>query len=66
VSKDLAPNYVELEEGEGINLGREIQWLVDEFLPDDRYTGVLIFEEYGRAAGYVLMPLNEHGKRDAS
>jgi len=66
MSKDIAPNYIELEGAESINLNREIEWLVDEYLPDTEYTGVLVFPHYGRAAGYALFCMNERHVRPAA
>lgn len=57
---------ITLEQGEGINLGREIDWVVNEWMRDDLYTGAIIFESYGRAAGYALWPLNYDEERGAA
>jgi len=58
VSRDIAPNYIALDPGEGIDVNAEIQWLTDHFLSDE-YVGVLIFHDYGRSAGYALWPMTD-------
>lgn len=44
-----------LEKGETINLDKEIDWIVKEWLPDDLYAGALVFAGVGRTQ-YTLYP----------
>lgn len=66
VSVQHEDGSISLQQGEGINLGREIDWVVNDWMPDDRYTGAIIFESYGRCAGYALWPINERDGREAA
>lgn len=50
---------VTLEGSERVNIEKEIEWLVHDWLPDDKYDGALIWSAQGRAAGYMLMPYVE-------
>lgn len=56
---------VTLEKGEVINLEKEIQWIVNDWLPDERYHGALIFRGGGRSAGYILFPYEDPNLRQA-
>lgn len=66
MAKDIAPNYVELEPGERIDIRAEIDWVVNEWMPDEKYVGALVFEPHGRASGYVLFPYDEPKARAAA
>lgn len=48
---------VTLEGNEKVSLDREIDWVVHDWLPDDKYDGALLWHPIGRAAGYVLYPV---------
>jgi hypothetical protein len=49
---------VSLEKGERIDLQREIDWIVQDWMPDDRYVGALVFGQSGRVE-YMLFPYDE-------
>ena len=50
---------VTLEKGERIDVNREIGWVVEDWLPDDKYDGALVFSGGGRSAGYFLFPYRD-------
>lgn len=54
-----ADGTITLEGTERINLQQEIEWLVHDWLPDDKYDGALVWGPQRGTAGYVLMPYTE-------
>lgn len=57
---------VSLEGDEKIDLRREIDWVVNDWMPDEKYVGALVFPESGRAAGYILFPYDDPSAREAA
>lgn len=55
-----------VEKGEAISIRREVDWVVQEWLDEQRYVGVLLFPYYGGITDYALFPYDDRTLRHDS